>query len=441
MKPKLKRALILSAIAVTLLTIAGATWFLSPALTKALNWPKARANWEAKGESFDPHDFQPAAVTDSSNAALHPWLTTQLQATEYPDLESEILRGIPEDLVDKIFAYPYHDRETLPRELAQRFLDATANAPSVALATEISSRPNWQRLDHNTPFHNDWAVNQVARDLKHLWYAHSACHLILDNPEEAWRDAARIRTVRDWTKNGIGLTPHLLNVTTHTSLSNVWRTGIELDAWTDNQLLEIARSDGWETSARDRTLQALRGEVASSVATFQSIADNAKTRRMRVFIAAQQHALAQIIMPPISRYEALPANTPLIVLGNDLETTSNEHSKDIRARLTETLASAGRYVLTTYVPAVCEEVTQSRLTRVAAALTLYHRQHGHYPKSIDALTPDILPAPATDPMTNGSLLYRIEDDGSATIWSVGIDQTDDQGKGDDVVLTLSALQK
>ena len=66
---------------------------------------------------------------------------------------------------------------------------------------------------------------------------------------------------------------------------------------------------------------------------------------------------------------------------------------------------------------------------VALASQQYQRIHGEFPESIEQLVPKFLDSIPIDPMDAAStpLRYRRESDGTAVVWSVGIDGIDDGG--------------
>jgi hypothetical protein len=64
---------------------------------------------------------------------------------------------------------------------------------------------------------------------------------------------------------------------------------------------------------------------------------------------------------------------------------------------------------------------------IALALEMYRRQHGEYPKSLDELTPMLLPRVPVDRITGEAVRYRIVDD-KPLIYSVGADRKDDAGR-------------
>ena len=92
------------------------------------------------------------------------------------------------------------------------------------------------------------------------------------------------------------------------------------------------------------------------------------------------------------------------------------------------------YPLLLFMPAfqsaffASERLTQQRdATLVALGLELFHRQHGSWPKKLDELVPDLLPAVPSDRFTGGPLLYRIVD-GRPLLYSAGPDKKDDGGR-------------
>jgi hypothetical protein len=66
-------------------------------------------------------------------------------------------------------------------------------------------------------------------------------------------------------------------------------------------------------------------------------------------------------------------------------------------------------------------------TLVAIALELYHRRHGDYPATLDALVPQFLPQVPPDRYDGKPIKYRIVD-GRPLLYSVGVDRKDDGGR-------------
>ncbi|MEZ6192695.1 MAG: hypothetical protein R3C45_15580 [Phycisphaerales bacterium] len=73
----------------------------------------------------------------------------------------------------------------------------------------------------------------------------------------------------------------------------------------------------------------------------------------------------------------------------------------------------------------CEARRRTILTAIAAER--YRQAHGSLPAQLSDLVPDYLDAVADDPFTGDPLRYRVEDSG-AIIFSVGSDNTDNEGR-------------
>ncbi|MEZ6192906.1 MAG: hypothetical protein R3C45_16660 [Phycisphaerales bacterium] len=64
---------------------------------------------------------------------------------------------------------------------------------------------------------------------------------------------------------------------------------------------------------------------------------------------------------------------------------------------------------------------------IGIALTLYRRQHGDWPATLDVLAPTYLPTVPVDRLTGKALCYVVTDDGPV-VYSVGVDGDDDGGR-------------
>lgn len=67
------------------------------------------------------------------------------------------------------------------------------------------------------------------------------------------------------------------------------------------------------------------------------------------------------------------------------------------------------------------------LTRTAVALKRYQLRQGRYPERLDQLVPDFLSAVPIDPMVGQPLRYRLNANGTFTLYSVGDNGTDEAG--------------
>jgi hypothetical protein len=75
-----------------------------------------------------------------------------------------------------------------------------------------------------------------------------------------------------------------------------------------------------------------------------------------------------------------------------------------------------------------ERTIQERdAAEVAIALEIWHRRHGEWPASLDALVPDLLPAVPADRLDGQPLRYVVRDS-RPVVYSIGNDRNDDGGR-------------
>ena len=69
--------------------------------------------------------------------------------------------------------------------------------------------------------------------------------------------------------------------------------------------------------------------------------------------------------------------------------------------------------------------THRSMSLAALALELHRRKHGRHPDSLEQLMPELLPSVPVDWMDGKPIRYRLNPDGTFTLWSVGDNLTDD----------------
>jgi hypothetical protein len=74
-----------------------------------------------------------------------------------------------------------------------------------------------------------------------------------------------------------------------------------------------------------------------------------------------------------------------------------------------------------------KNLTIHEMVKTVIALNRYKLQHGQWPESLEALSPEFMPAAPRDFMDGQILRYRLQADGSFTLYSVGQDGKDDGG--------------
>lgn len=79
------------------------------------------------------------------------------------------------------------------------------------------------------------------------------------------------------------------------------------------------------------------------------------------------------------------------------------------------------------------------MTIAALALERFRRQHGRHPQALKELVPAFVPAVPVDWMDGQPLRYRLNADGTYTLWSIGEDLKDDGGDGTELPTTPSRV--
>lgn len=77
-------------------------------------------------------------------------------------------------------------------------------------------------------------------------------------------------------------------------------------------------------------------------------------------------------------------------------------------------------------------IAQQRMLQTAVALKRFHLANKRYPTTSDELLPAYLPSLPLDPIDGKPLRYRLEADGTYTLYSVGMNGIDDNGNGEEV---------
>jgi hypothetical protein len=79
--------------------------------------------------------------------------------------------------------------------------------------------------------------------------------------------------------------------------------------------------------------------------------------------------------------------------------------------------------------------TRRELTIAALAVERHRQKHGRLPAKLDDLVPAFVRAVPVDWMDGNPLRYRVNADGTFTLWSIGEDLKDDGGDGSDAAPT------
>jgi hypothetical protein len=223
----------------------------------------------------------------------------------------------------------------------------------------------------------------------------------------------------------------------------IWYS-LELHAWNEEQLKTIqARCE--QSSLLPNTFQAVLYERAFVTRAFNIARQQHPPPGLAGSLEEQQQK-KQFFLPDWDDYELDYLQTfqkmadiwreqmrsPRWAQGKtELETvekqpfTSNSPTFPIKKHLNYDNTSTNHYS-TTFAFAANQECSY-RLTIVAIALERYRLKNTRHPNTLGELVPDFLSRMPLDPMDGRPMRYRLNPDGTFTLWSVGFDGQDNGG--------------
>jgi len=262
-----------------------------------------------------------------------------------------------------------------------------------------------------------------------------------------------------WLREDPLLISHLVRIAqSQIASESIWH-GIAAHCWTDAQLQEFQRQLAQRDYLAGLAL-ALEGERNGAIQTMdQWIRDPKQIYQMldanvpeisgvtfdqalfaailpRGWIRQNQSALALETQRHIETARRLRGGTPgpewQAILKQAEDRDAQEESRfqknpsPYRLFARQLGAGLGRSVAKTVRASV---MNQCAIT--GCALERYRLQKGSYPKTLDALVPDFLPAVPIDPMDGKPIRYAQTDNGLFRLWSVGDDREDQNGRRKD----------
>lgn len=374
----------------------------------------------------------------------------QKVAADYPDLSvsGTTVRGVLLKLIgDK-------EAEAARQRRAAEFILATLKEPEPILTrvTELAKRP-----DSCFPLNYD---EGVAMHLNHLTYLlnlgqifriRTWAEISLGNREAALADTLTLLRLTKVSAREPILISQLVRVAMASLAIAAIRDGITAHAWSDADLAAFEHDLASINLVPDLML-ALRGERGS----FNQIADSLRKspgeiRRLiegtqagppdaedrmgalgagiflRTFFSADQAFFNQLIQQCVDNLDRATEDglTPKSMPEDAVKNLSKgpvlvKFRNFLSLLMLPALSGAGRRF--------ADAQDQIRMTRVACALERYRLRHGCYPDTLDALTPDFLPALPVDVVTLKPIRYRTGEKEGFLLWTPGWNEKDDGGK-------------
>jgi len=419
-------------------------------------WNRYQHQWEAKGERFDFASAVPAAVPDDQNFALTPVVASCYLYI----LDTHGHRINPQDtnVVNRLnMEVPHETTKGIgnwQKSTASSFqspadvlLALSKYHSTIAELREAAKLPG-SRFPVN--YDNEPPAGIL---LPHL-AAMKRCGLVLQAQAIAELQTGQSDLALADVKLGIQLTDkirtepflisHLVRIAMlQIALQPVWE-GLARRQWSDAQLVELDRELGrlnyladYESAMRgERTLDIANIEYLRRKHQFNLMDDPGKgppSVQKLVFRLMPNSWFYQNELTIARMYEdwILPS------VDAEHRTVSLEAIHRNEAAITNRLMHFTFYDVFAKMlfPGVSPAVRRfayaqesADLARVAIALERYRLAHGEYPETLDALTPPFLNELPHDVIGGEPLHYRRTSDGQFVLYSVGWNDTDDEGE-------------
>jgi hypothetical protein len=319
------------------------------------------------------------------------------------------------------------------KEMATLFLDIIAPAqPVLARIAKLSERPKAQfpiryDLGLNAPLPHLTTIMVLSRIIN----GKALSELFLGKTQEATTDTLTLLRLASIDRTPPLLICHLVGFSSATMACVSINKGVELHAWTNDQLTSFQKLLG-SIDLRARCLFALRGEriffneikpcdhlIVSNGDGGKSGFENITNLANKIILLnnkAYQLLLIQRQLETLSaNYQKgwnISSTPPMDMQIQDI--LKNPNSKLIH--MLNVLSVTG---YADYTEKIADYQTQVDQTLIACALERYRLAHGAYPASIDTLVPEYLAKLPNSPITGKPMNYSLKPDGTFLLWSPG----------------------
>jgi hypothetical protein len=444
-------------------------------------WAATKAKWEAQGESFDYKKFIPPPIPDDQNLAALPIFevkegrTTDLferavQKQVMPQLmaamhdgvagvdipsSGNVTTGKPPDLaainatLQKSYEAVFPGKPAPPDALAK--LDALY--PFIDdLRAAVRTHPFYRlKVDYDAdlPIMRQWWPVTKSITLCKLLTLHANLALDQKQPDIAFGDIQVGLAMVRGTQKDPSLVGGLVTLGDWAILQATIYSGLVTHGWNDEQLVELDRMLGSIDFLGGFQL-AMRAENTISQASIRSQKKDGRNSPMYAklhdlgFDEDEKTDLSKIVWLDgwlddnarqfadfyLSEVAAVDPRSRIVFVKN--ADALSEAVKSRKASWTSILqanilfVSCARPISRALLSFARAQVLLDE-TRIACALERYRLAKGTYPTSLDALAPAYIDAMPHDIMNGQPYQYRLNDDGSFRLYSVGWNQIDEGG--------------
>ena len=448
-------------------------------------WAQFRSEWEAKGEKFDFTDFIPAAVPDDQNFAATPLLAGLLDYTRVPGQPVRWNNQLSMDRAAAVGAILQNkeSREKVPSagqwqvgafvDLVQWQQFLTTNATNVALSqqaaakdvlaalhgveaefAELASASTRQfavfPLEYKENYHMLLPHLASLKGMSQTLRLRAVARLVAGQKEEGLQDVMLGLRMAEALKTEPTLISQLVRMSMlQLTMQPIWE-GVARHDWSDAQLVKLQAALSGVPLLEDygRTIRAERafgnaamdelrtgrmtlaswGDV-SGEGGFGAVGGGEVAKVASRFVPSGWYRLNQLTLNRLYQERCLPLVDAEKHRVNVAQTREVDDVPELK--------KPGLYNLFARLlfPAVSKTAkkfangqTSIDLATVACALERFRLANGEYPGQLDLLVPRFIERIPTDVINGGLLKYRREVEGTFVLYSVGWNESDEDGQ-------------
>lgn len=421
---------------------------------------------EMMGESVKVEDFTPVPITNLEESFVgHPLISRLIEESRMgweKRNNSELmidrltLKAVPNlSKSNRKKEVRYFGGNALPEFMpsvgesaaASRILEyCDTQAADLTLFAEAVKRP----VAHfNLPYHEGFGmeipVATPLQDVARLIATRAQSHLILRDGRKAKEDVVTLFELSDQCSDEPSVIAQLLRISFSDQAIGIVHDGISrrlLDGPTVRSLSDFIKDDDFE----EGFLRALRMERATFVDFMRLLREDPEeaARRLSPNVGVVPSRTGFITFVPGWTYDnarlfsrvmqdeilsdggGLPAISRFHVRGGNMETVREMRSNAVaRVRYLFALSALPTYGVLSH--RFLRSSVYRDHARIALALESHRMERGSYPVALDGLADSENNLNFTDPITSEPYHYRLLEDGSYLLYSVGLNRTDEGG--------------
>ncbi|MDB6025800.1 MAG: hypothetical protein JWM68_2023 [Verrucomicrobiales bacterium] len=312
---------------------------------------------------------------------------------------------------------------------------------------EACQRPKSRVLtDFKNPISRDMPNFVTMRSTAQAMSTLAKAHLAAGHPEEAMRYLAGIHRLRQTLASGQTLVESMINVALGGVYIEVVRDGFEQKSWSDEQLrtlqkklLELNCVPGLPNSLRAEVAGMIRTidtMPASAIFNWSSYGKGTKWAQFErsitsmwqslIFSSAREKNLLSYTRLMMGNLDSMDAKADRIYPKKCAAFMIRINSLDFSAR-ENLLASIAIPNFTKATETTAKNQTLLNEAALVCALELFRRAQGHYPETLQELSPGYIAVLPHDIITGEPLRYQRTSPDAFKLYAVGWDGIDDGG--------------